>query len=367
MLDTFSLENCVNPSQASLVAGDEFSFYRGSEITKPVKEYRLINSTDRSSWYSLMLEAPRKVPSQGIFWLNNIITAWQGHVFSGCDNVHLYDNSENGRLSHSFLQEYQSCIHHKPDLQVVKSQKPGIFAIGPGYKIWGHWLVDYLPRLYLASSIIGRDIKGFVVPLPSDTPKFAIELIGHFLGISSQSLLFYEPSTQAILFQQGLYPTFPNESGLHSLVNSLYEPFRPAPANKFMPIYVSRRCIGATSSKSRIFYQRKEFELALERRGFAPIFPEKLSIADQLSIFGKSSHVVGEFGSGMHTAIFSNPSTVVGVYQFLNQYQLRIAELCSHKSVWLFPSQESPLDSPTIESTVDLSLVDEFIQAVLSV
>jgi capsular polysaccharide biosynthesis protein len=213
--------------------------------------------------------------------------------------------------------------------------------------------------------VLGRNLDGHVVPLPSDTPRYVLDLISNIVGISEERVRFYDVAGEALLFKKGIYPTFCNERGLHSIAKDIYTPFTRRITGYPDKLYISRRNLCGTSSAQRSFPRRRAFEEILEKLGFTAIFPESLSLRHQIEAFGSAQYIVGEFGSGMHTAVFSRPNTVVGVYQMLNPIQLRIAECFRHKSVYLFPSIESDLGLPTYESDVESSLINDFAERVL--
>ena len=41
------------------------------------------------------------------------------------------------------------------------------------------------------------------------------------------------------------------------------------------------------------------------------VSPQTMSLDDQVAIFGEASHIAGEYGSGLHSSIFSLPGTRV--------------------------------------------------------
>src|SRR5580765_975000 len=76
---------------------------------------------------------------------------------------------------------------------------------GPGYKIFGHWLIDFLPQLYLLQRS-GHDISQLVFLLPSDSPIFALELL-KLSGIPRNNIVQFDVDTESVLCERLLIPT----------------------------------------------------------------------------------------------------------------------------------------------------------------
>lgn len=79
---------------------------------------------------------------------------------------------------------------------------------------------------------------------------------------------------------------------------------RPQPGCR--PIYFSR-----TKFKARPVFGEAELESQLRENGWEIVFPETMSVEDQIRIARKSNVYCGVIGSAMHNLIFSRPSTKV--------------------------------------------------------
>lgn len=75
-------------------------------------------------------------------------------------------------------------------------------------------------------------------------------------------------------------------------------------------IYVSRRS-GIGSAKPRRCVNEDDVESALASLGFEIIYPDLLSVLDQIKIFANAKIVVGCSGAGMFNCIFCLPNTIV--------------------------------------------------------
>ncbi len=69
-------------------------------------------------------------------------------------------------------------------------------------------------------------------------------------------------------------------------------------------------------------------------RGFEIVQPENLSFPDQVELLRSASCILGEHGSGMHSAVFADPGTVVAVVRAPQRaHQLKIAAAFEHRFI----------------------------------
>jgi len=68
------------------------------------------------------------------------------------------------------------------------------------------------------------------------------------------------------------------------------------------------------------------------------VYPEDCAFETQIGLFQNAVTVVGEFGSGLHNAIFSAPGTIVVALNWINPIQSRIARLRGHRIGYLLPT-----------------------------
>ena len=181
---------------------------------------------------------------------------------------------------------------------------------GPGYRVYGHWLVDFLPRLYVLQEA-GFDPTEIDFVLPWDLPPFASELL-RVAGIKPSRIIIHNHDDEQLQFDQIIVPTLLRHGNrLHS---------RFAIATNFWTSRLS--VIDATqSTRRKIFVSRARLasgrslknRAALERvavsRGFELIYPEALNLAEQFTLFRGAEQIAGEYGSALHNTLFSRNNT----------------------------------------------------------
>ena len=187
--------------------------------------------------------------------------------------------------------------------------------IGPGFGVYGHWLVDILPRIYLLEAA-GFPLDSLRFLMPFDLPGYGVAWL-NMIGISDDQLVRYDTKSDVLRVEELVVPTFIRSetrfspifrdavSFIKSRVALAYgDFFAGAPTSSF---FVSR----ALASQSRPLKNRPRIEqLALEA-GFQIVHPEQLSLVEQMQLFAQAKQIVGEYGSNLHNSIFSQAGTVV--------------------------------------------------------
>lgn len=189
-----------------------------------------------------------------------------------------------------------------------------VVLAGPGFGVYGHWLVEYLPKLGLLA-LAGYDLAGLNYLMASNLPRFALEWL-KLLGIKDSQIVFYDPVQEFILAERLLLPTI-----LHNGVK-MSDLFRTSanllrgmilssgdcnPPKADRRLFISRRKLGT----ARALLNRDRIEQMATKSGFELAYPEELSLVDQVKLFASARHVIGEYGSALHGTMFSKPGTIV--------------------------------------------------------
>jgi capsular polysaccharide biosynthesis protein len=207
-------------------------------------------------------------------------------------------------------------IGHMAKQPLPQRHIEGSLAIiyGPAYETYGHWLADFLPRLWVLAAT-GHDIGRLAYAMPPDLGATARDLLAA-IGIPPAQLIPHYPLTEHLTADLLLVPT-----GLR-LGNRLSPRFGEATrfwidllrARTILPpspagarLFLSR----ARTTQQRAILNREAVEAVAAERGFAPLSPETLTIAEQISAFTGATMLVGEYGSALHGAVYSPPGAVV--------------------------------------------------------
>lgn len=189
-----------------------------------------------------------------------------------------------------------------------------VLLAGPGYRVYGHWLVEYLPKISLLN-FAGYDLQRLRYLLPVTTPSYVFSWLD-LLGIKSDQIVRYDPDTDVITADEFLLPTI------------LHNGLRMSPifndASAFMrgligfkndlqgSTYGSRIFLARPhGSQSRALGNRARIQELASQSNFIIVNPETLSLLDQVRLFVGAREIMGEYGSALHASMFSSAGTVV--------------------------------------------------------
>lgn len=199
--------------------------------------------------------------------------------------------------------------------QLRRIDGQAVLLEGPGYQVYGHWLVDFLPKLYILHSC-GYEIGDLKFIVPRDTPSFGFDWL-RLLGIEERQVELIDPNHEDVIADAILVPT--------TLHNGVRASTLLRPTSRFLlrrieashrlslpnsvhsKILISRR----NGPQSRPLANRKEIEKIASDSGFLVVHPEHLSIPEQVAIFHNATEIIGEYGSGMHGSLFAGPGAVI--------------------------------------------------------
>jgi capsular polysaccharide biosynthesis protein len=233
-------------------------------------------------------------------------------------------------------------LHHDQDgfeievpADIAIEPQPGLLMMSPGQDIYGHWLLDYAPRLLLASLMHGPAASRYYF---HELPRWAPSVLAAF-GV---------PESAVVAGPRPPFMRYP----LAAMPSATKEGFRVVrPVNRMAWLQLKHRLLGmpiAEEERSRlpqaqrIFVSRKGWgtvrtianaqrleEIAVER-GFVPIRPEAFSMPAQARIFQAARVVLGEDGSGLHNVMFGEPGCVLGVISVFDRINLWHMAICQH-------------------------------------
>jgi hypothetical protein len=333
-----------------------------SASSVPVHE--LVEGSDSTWHYRLPWRKPHSiVPALGCHFLTDI-ALWQPGVATHQGHF-INDNSISAHVALTYI-EGKTATFTNPSLPRRDIDRPALLIGGPGYLIWGHWLVEFLPTVAIARETLGPTFDDCVIPLPQDTPDWVVELLAHTCGVKPESIIRYHPHSEYLHLAKAVRPTFSfaGEYTFHSFTRTFYEGLRVKTNGPRKRLCVSRG--NAPYADARPFPKRSKFEAFARERGFDIVHPETLSLPDQIALFGRAEMVIGEYGSGMHSTVFCNTDTIVGCVGRWNAAQMRLGELFHHQGVYLTRGCSPPGESRALRLDVTEDDLASFVNRVVS-
>ena len=187
-----------------------------------------------------------------------------------------------------------------------------VLLCGPAYQMYGHWLIDFLPRLHVLTHL-GMDLGSLTYLLPHNIMSFSRRWLA-LLGIGDDRIRSYDTVTETCRIRRALVPTAFRGNGRASpLLGAAAQAFKTTIIGtpslpRTRDLFVSRRQWANTSLS---MVNADWAERRLQAIGFEIVFPEELPIDEQVRLFAQARMVVGEYGSGLHNSIFCGPGSLV--------------------------------------------------------
>ena len=235
-------------------------------------------------------------------------------------------NSEMGRLQHQsnakLLIDAGEHYAISPALKYRRIDEEVAIISQAGQLVYGHWLVDILPKIAFMESIgfTGRYV------LHEPIPDFSKELL-KLLAIPLNRIISYNPNLVALYFPKALIPgSLRHRSafskGMAGYIKRMSKHAQPAGNKK---LFISRAKL---RNKNRVLANSHELASLAAKHGYHVVYPELLTVAQQIGLFSKATILAGEYGSGMHNSIFCHANCKVLVFQPFNVPHFIQAGLC---------------------------------------
>jgi capsular polysaccharide biosynthesis protein len=257
-----------------------------------------------------------------------------------------------------------------PGTTLKTFDRPAIACMTPGLRAYGHWLLEILPRLWLARQALGdAAFAAHAVLIDSTTPDWAYGMMRDAAGVQDSQIVTYDRSRTLWHMPSLIVPGMVHgDFRFHPWAWRFYRSL-PASGRKDLPrrIYVARAPEVALrdGANRRITDNAAEIEALLARRDIVAVYPERLSWEDQIAMFRRATLIVGEFGSGLHNAIFTGGRARVICLGFMNYVQSTIGALRNHKMAIVAPTYERLDDAGVTHLAFDVDAVEIALRSVM--
>jgi capsular polysaccharide biosynthesis protein len=219
-------------------------------------------------------------------------------------------------------------------LPVRRVFEPCLVAIGHGTHVYGHFLIEMLFRLLLTQRAFDGGQPRYKVLIHRATPRWLQRILIDDLHIDHERLEFFDPDAERVLLSRAIIPTAISRNeryhnGANDLLEDLSYRLRLPPNTKNQTrIFVARRDFSNPHSQSRVCVNEMRLAaIAKNRFDFTMVVPEELTWRQQITLFRGADIVVGQAGSGLHTALFSRPDTRLASIGTMNSTQSGISAL----------------------------------------
>lgn len=253
------------------------------------------------------------LPNMGLILDLESRTAWKGGHIGWSEKY-----SKRFLARHAELDaEAGSFEYPVPAASSIPEVDTCVLIAAEGYQIYGHWIVDFLPRLGMVKAAGLAGLPHYRKPTQDWANKLAA-LVAPGCFSLPEGL-----DAGLLRVKRLLVPTSVRKHGVLAdrLVLSAWRSFgetlsrEPSASGPRGPrnIFVSRRNWSRKRGSVGQIANIENVERRFNRAGFVSVFPEELSFAEQRQLFADASAIAGEDGSGLHNIIFSRPGIRLGV------------------------------------------------------
>lgn len=210
------------------------------------------------------------------------------------------------------------------------------FVIAHFNFVWGHWLTEMYPKLFLIQALAEAGITAPIV-LPATAPAYVARIVRQLLP--THEIITYDPGREALRIDIALLPHMLHADYIfHDFLRGKLEEQalawpRGAGADK---VFVSRAGLRAPGV-FREMTNEAEIEAIAQDLGLTLLRPETIPWEEQARIFSRARVVAGEFGSGLHNALLSPEGCQVVSLNWLVEVQSRIGNFRRHDVGYILP------------------------------
>jgi hypothetical protein len=255
-----------------------------------------------------------------IFPLSDFLITENGVVWNKFYKVQF---TKNIFYDYGLLKIKDGSIYLRKPKKVISIEN-GFSMCGVYSDVWPHFLVQYLPKLYLVEKILSNSCEKLTVIIPNYSDPHIREIVCTYLEKFNRVDILEIERTSSVNCKRLFY--------IESISDISDKGEYPFPSDIIIPEYVaytlkknfitlkskSETIIDKENSKiyiirrgSRSLINYKEVEVFFKNLGFKFIEPHKLPLAEKIEIFKNAKIIVGPLSSGFTNLIFSNKDTRV--------------------------------------------------------
>jgi len=272
----------------------------------------------------------KRVHALGCYLANEIVLVNKGFLLYQGEPIYQPDIVVP-YIANMIEKEPPSDIRADAGSGVISLKNPALVAWDVSVKTYGHFLIDVLPRLLIFEKLFDQELGNCAIIFPHDLPTWAIEILRQVFPRLMENTKLVDFTQNVVRMRRAIIPTHCHYYYyFHPLARLIFDELyvRSAAENAEIDgrysglLFVSRSSLKRQTG-SRDCLDIEEVESYARQAGFFVIHPEKMPWKQQLKYFRLARVVVGEYGSGLHNALFS-PAGVVTIalnrIQFLQSF-----------------------------------------------
>jgi hypothetical protein len=291
------------------------------------------------------------LPPPSVLELTDVIVTGYGLV--ACGDALLADGqytAPRGELGTELFQSFAPTgndRHLGMNMPLATEQfDDAVMLLHRGDVVYGHWLLEVLPRIPLVKSLV-NDKTVFLVS--NEIRPYQVNLL-LALGIAEDQIVKIDRGW-SYRCRRLLVPSLahPGDQTLHPFATRAYDALRDwaretGESCKAKKVFLTRR---SRADDPRQLWNLQQFEKTARHHGYHVVDPGVEPVSTQINLVAGAERIVGLAGSGMHNTVFAGPAASVLIIQpshFLNRLQTAIAGIRGHRIGYLIGEAFSAFD-----------------------
>ncbi|MEQ1714761.1 MAG: glycosyltransferase family 61 protein, partial [Hyphomicrobium sp.] len=226
-------------------------------------------------------------------------------------------------------------------IREIESSNPIVVYQGHGATVYGHVLIEMLPRIVLLR-LVGYDLSSLNFLIRRDTPAWHRQMLHELFTIRQDQLIEFDVRSERVRITNAILPTLPrSENGIHPAAAPLFELMAFAANSEQLgrsetSFLVRRPTTANPASYSRSISNFEDVSAAVAAVTKCKIVePQSLTFREQVSLFQSAGSVIGEYGSALHNIIFSRHRPLCVCIGHINLLQSAITALRGGEVLYL--------------------------------
>lgn len=256
---------------------------------------------------------------------NTAITLQKNHnVF--LDSIYFKNEVSNYRIYITLGLNFVRKIKNIARKKIVHEANSPVVLLTSNWNNFSHFLIEHLPKLVVLRQFKEfLDLKEVIIVTEQKCPQWKLDLIATLTPIKYRIV---ELNDNSQVLGSALIMTYPsyNYHLLSSMSNSILKTHYKHPRDEKLRLYLSRNY-----AKTRRVVNEQDITNFLSTKGFILVYPELLTLKQQVDLFIDAEIVIGPHGSAFANIIFSKNLKVLELFpkEVINSMFFGLSEVLS--------------------------------------
>jgi capsular polysaccharide biosynthesis protein len=245
-------------------------------------------------------------------------------------------------------------------------ERPCVVFAGFGIDVYGHFIIETLPRLMTALRVLAGADERPAFLLDSAAPAWLREALHNVFAIPAADMVPFDRFADRIVLRRAIIPTLASFDGAyHPYAGSVFEQVADMAGARAARLDVRRVYLTRVFHSMRPGAARRCVNgpalaaIAASEFGFSIVAAETLPWRAQVALCAGADMIAGDYGSALHNAAFAGAGTRVAAIGLRALDQSYLGALRGHRNAYLRVAGEG-------DYAVDPELFRAYLDAVLT-